>query len=560
VAARGGRARGAPGALALARSRTIVLLYPRAEPDWPLASKPLGLPLAPLTVARTLVREGYDVRIVDENAVLDVRAALRAIPMPSFVGISCIGGGQLRHGMRLAELARRVWPAVPRVWGGWNPTLLPHLYERADARRWVDLVVRGRGEAAALALARALERGVEPAEIPGVSWLDPSGARDGGELRRGADAPFEDPHDAELLPYHLVPDVSRTIVARGMLNYVSSYGCPHRCSFCGIPAGTKTFRAIDPQRVADQLAVLRERMELSEVLFLDDNFFTQRPRVLALAEAMLERRTALRWHSNGRIEQVDALTDSELALLVRSGCSSLNLGYETGDQHVADLVRKDTRVDRMPALAARLREAGIGASINFMVGLPGETEESLFNSLDSLFAVHAAHPGIEVCWYIYMPAPGTESWRELVAAGRLTEPRTLREHARLQPYGLEHPWYYASPPADVWREWRTPHKQIAWRFWVAWAAHLPSRGPRAKLLGWLREYCRRRHAARRRGEPLAWRAAYAMHRARTLVGWGLANAGRQAWCAPLAERSKSRAFRRGAGGPALPVGGVHRGT
>jgi radical SAM superfamily enzyme YgiQ (UPF0313 family) len=539
----------------MSSSRTIVLLYPRAEPDWPDPAKPLGLPLAPLTVARTLVREGYDVRIVDENADLRVPETLRGSPRPLYVGISCIGGGQLRHGMRLARLAARVWPGVPRVWGGWNPTLLPELYERADARRWVDVVVRGRGEATALALARAFERGRDASGIAGVSWWDESGA-----VHREADAPFEDPTEAELLPYELIPDTSRYIVSRGMVNYVSSYGCPHRCAFCGIPSGTRTFKYIDPPRVVAQLRAIRDRLRVREVLFLDDNFFTQRARVVALAEDLLQQRAELRWHSNGRIEQVAALSDDELARLARSGCASLNVGYETGDQRVADRVHKDTDVSRTPELARRLRAAGIRLSLNFMVGLPGETPESLYESLDTLAGIHAVHPELEVCWYMYMPAPATELWDELIEGGVLTRPRSLAEHARLQPYGLEYPWYYVSPPRDVWRESRTLHKQIAWNFYQAYAASLPSKGARAPLARWLRERCKRRHAARRLDADRAWSAAYAWDRARTWTSWSRSAVSRQPWLGPLADLAATRAENGRGGTAALPVTGVHRST
>ena len=236
-------------------SRTIVLLYPRAEPDWPDPRKLQGLPLAVLTIARPLVAAGYDVRIVDENVTPRPLDELRRLPRPLYVGISCLGGHPIRSGLRLARAAGRLWPGVPRVWGGWNPTLLPHLYEDARVADRVDVVVRGRGERQALAIARRLEAGRDLDGIAGVSWRDAE-----GRVRRGPEPQLDDPSEAGPLPYDRIEDLSPYVTRHGALNYISSYGCPHRCSFCGIPVVTRTFRPTPTASVVGELRALRARV------------------------------------------------------------------------------------------------------------------------------------------------------------------------------------------------------------------------------------------------------------------------------------------------------------
>lgn len=485
-------------------TRPIVLVFPRCEPDWPDPAKRLGFPLAILTLARALIGAGFRVRLIDENVIARFDREYSSVERPLWVGISCLGGGQIDAGLEVARVVRSRHPDVKIVWGGWNPTLLPHLYEDPGLRSLVDVVARGRGESTAVAISRRLSEGRDLAGIRGISWRN-----DAGELHRETDVD-DAPLEVAPLPWSLIEHPDRYLWRFGVANYLSSYGCPHRCTFCGIPVGSPTFRPTDNAVVVDHVRELIAR-GANSIVFYDDNFFTSRTRVVDLARRFADAGLSLKWFSNGRVDQVSRLTDDELDLLARSGCSGLNVGYETGDADTADRVKKDLDVGVTRELARRLHAAGIGLSINFMVGLPGESEASLAVSLSTLFELHAAHPGIEVCWYMFMPSPGTEAWRDLVAAGLLTEPRTLREHARLQYLYLEHPWYYASPPSDVFHEHRSRLKAIAWWFWIGWASPIP----RGMIGRGLRAFARWRFRGRRFAYPLDWRIAYAWNRLRS---------------------------------------------
>lgn len=533
-------------------SRTIVLIYPRAEPDWPDEGKLLGLPLAVLTVARPLVRAGYDVRILDENVDRRPLDALRAMPHPLYVGFSVIGGYTIHSGRLLAEKVGELWPGVPRVWGGWNPTLMTHLYEAESAAPWVDVVVRGRGEAQALAIAERLESGRDLEGVLGVSWRDADGA-----LHRNPDAPLDDPSEAGPLPYDLIPDFDPYITRDGVLNTMSSYGCPHRCEFCGIPVSTRTFKPLPNQTVVDELLLAKAR-GIREVVFLDDNFFTSKTRVVELAALLEEREVGIRWHSNGRLDQVLQLDTDELVAVARSGCSSINVGYETGDQEVADAIQKEIHVGDVYDLARRFRDAGIHLSLNVIVGLPGETREALVRTLESLHQVFALQPDMDVCWYIFMPSPGTESWRKLCASGELSEPNTLVEHESLQSLYLEHPWYYESPPRWVFREWRDHLKATVWFFYMGYVAGEPAFPPLRPLFALLRRWCRWRFERRRFGWPVDWWIAFQWRRVVVRLRWARAELLRRR---PFYDIGRWLARRRPRkASPFVLVSGVHRST
>jgi len=502
-------------------SRTIVLLYPRAEPDWPHPEKLQGLPLACLTIARPLVDAGYDVRIVDENASPRALELLRAMPRPLWVGLSVIGGYTITSARRLAREVAALWPGVPRVWGGWNPTLLPELYEAPEVAQEVDVIVRGRGEWSVVELSARIADGRALDGIHGVSYRDEAGVVQRSEPLALEDAPPPGP-----LPYELVEDLEAYVTRHGALNFVTSWGCPHRCSFCGIPAATRTFRPAAVEAVVEELVKLAQR-GIHTFLFLDDNFFTQKQRVLALAREMQRRGLDAGWHSNGRIDQVGVLDQAELCELAEAGLRSINVGYESGDQSVADGVMKDVSVGDMQSLAARMARAGIRLSLNVIVGLPGESADSLVRSIESLPAIHAAQPDLELCWYMYMPAPGTALWEEHIERGLLRRPQSLSEHELLQPLGLEHPWYYESPPRRVFQESRSAHKAIAWTYWIAHAAALPRSRALWPAFRLLRRWCRWRTAQHRFGLALEWRVAYAWAWARRRLAWTRAALGRR---------------------------------
>lgn len=494
--------------------QTVVLLYPRFEPDFPDPVKRTGPPLAPLTIARPLVREGYEVRIVDENVTPRAIDVLRDCPRPLWVGISALGGNTVNTGRRLAKWVRKLWPGVPIVWGGWNPTLLPHLYEHESAAPWCDAFVQGRGEAQALEITRRLAAGRRDFDgIPGVSWRD-----DRGVVHKSPRAPFDDPSESEILPYHLIEDLEPYTTKYGMISYISSYGCPHRCEFCGIPAGTQTFKWTRNDRVVSHLKHL-VGMGMREVIFFDDNFFTSKRRVLDLARKILDAGLGITWHCNGRVDQVLRFSDEELRLVARSGCKSINIGYETGDQNVADGVTKDYEVGSIYDLAALMARCGVGLSLNFIVGLPGETPESLVESLESLKRIYAIQNDMDVSWYIFMPSPGTPLWAKMVRDGVMPEHDTMDVHGRFDTIFMEHPWYFWGPPRSLWKEWRAKHKAVAWYFWMAYAAPPPSNAVGRWAFGHLRRWCRWRFENRKFRVRADWLLAFYAHRATTLGRW-----------------------------------------
>ena len=143
----------------------VILIYPRTL--WDIKNVTTRLPLATLYIGTVLREHGFAVQVidqrVDENWPSTLRDALRERPL--WVGISSMTGRQIHWGLQSAQIVRDVDPAIPIVWGGVHPTILP---DQTLAHPLVDLVAVGEGEITALELSQALrDEGIRASGRPG---------------------------------------------------------------------------------------------------------------------------------------------------------------------------------------------------------------------------------------------------------------------------------------------------------------------------------------------------------------------------------------------------------
>src|SRR5258708_2810343 len=190
-------------------------------------------PLAVMSLSVAL--EGkYDSAIVDGNGAANyVSTALRAIDDGSVaaVGVTVMGGPQLRSAIALSKAIREKAPAIPIVWGGAFPTVCP---DAALNAAYVDYVVRAQGEETLVELLQALaERGNHALEsIAGLSW------RLGGANMHNKDRRFSAASLNQMLPYEKLDNprqyLTKTYLGRRTIGYQAALGCRFRCTFCGV--------------------------------------------------------------------------------------------------------------------------------------------------------------------------------------------------------------------------------------------------------------------------------------------------------------------------------------
>jgi len=199
--------------------------------------------------------------------------------------------------------------------------------------------------------------------------------------------------------------------------YVSLYtgrGCRSRCTFCLWPqtVGGHKYRTRSVANVLEEAALVKELFPQMKELFFDDDTFTDdRPRAEEIARGL--GRLGLTWSCNAKAnvprETLKVMHDNGLRLLL--------VGYESGNQQILINIKKGLRVERARQFAADCRELGITVHGTFILGLPGETKETIQETIR--FAREVNPHTIQVS--IAAPYPGTELHRQAVEKGWLPD-------------------------------------------------------------------------------------------------------------------------------------------
>ena len=199
--------------------------------------------------------------------------------------------------------------------------------------------------------------------------------------------------------------------------YVSLYtgrGCRSRCTFCLWPqtVGGHKYRTRSVANVLEEAALVKELFPQMKELFFDDDTFTDdRPRAEEIARGL--GRLGLTWSCNAKAnvprETLKVMHDNGLRLLL--------VGYESGNQQILINIKKGLRVERARQFAADCRELGITVHGTFILGLPGETKETIQETIR--FAREVNPHTIQVS--IAAPYPGTELYRQAVEKGWLPD-------------------------------------------------------------------------------------------------------------------------------------------
>jgi radical SAM superfamily enzyme YgiQ (UPF0313 family) len=165
---------------------------------------------------------------------------------------------------------------------------------------------------------------------------------------------------------------------------ISSRGCPYSCSYCDRSVFRRSFRFNSAEYLYEHLRYLKERFGTRHVNFYDDQFTFQRKRVEAFTGMMIDRPLGMTFNCAVRAEHVDP----ELLRRMKSaGCWMVSLGIETGDERLLAEHRQHADLDRIAGTIRTIKKAGIRTKGLLMMGLPGETEESIRRSMEYVFSL-----------------------------------------------------------------------------------------------------------------------------------------------------------------------------
>ncbi len=404
-------------------------------------------PLAILNLAAALA-ERYETTLVDGNVDPDfISTALKTIETTSTaaVGVSVMGGPQLRTAIALSRAVRSRFPGIPIIWGGHFPTLCA---DACLAMPYVDYAVRGQGEETLLELLDALFEGAPPPErIAGLTWR-----REGAVLHNGRRA-FSAASHARSLPYERLGDprryLTRTYLGRRTSGYQAALGCRFRCTFCGVAAMFRGGTALPPApRLQRDLDYLTGRLGVDSLLFYDNNFFDREADTVPLLEVLAKR--GLPWWCFARADALVGLSASSWSLVRRSGLRMTYIGAESPSDWLLHDARKGTRADQTVEAVERCRANGVIPELSFMLAPPQDPDGETERTFEYIRHIKRIHPAAEIMLYVYAPLPPAAGSRD---------PHVERVVSRLRD-GAGAPLVF---PATA-EEWAQPH-------WLAYWCH-----------------------------------------------------------------------------------------
>jgi radical SAM superfamily enzyme YgiQ (UPF0313 family) len=379
----------------------VLLIYPpvlneRVHKD-EVAVPPLGIQF----VGAVLREQGFEAEILnghDMDRPEAIEPVLREL-RPRVVGFSVLHAN--RWGAAdMARIVKRVDPAARVVFGGIGATFLWE--QLLTCVPELDCVVLGEGEQAFLDLVRHFEAhpgaGPRPERIPGIAF-------------RGEEGPVRTPDRPPLEDLDALPHPARYFTYR---HVVATRGCARSCAFCGSPGFWGSgVRAHSPAWFVDELELLN-RKGVSFFYVSDDTFTADRDRVIEICRRILARRLRIAWFAIARVDHVDG---EMLRWMRKAGCIQISYGVESGSEAIRRRLGKPLRAERIRRAFSLTTREGILARAYFIYGCPGETDETVRETLDLIRDIRP----LAAVFYMLDVFPGTALCERMEREGRLSE-------------------------------------------------------------------------------------------------------------------------------------------
>jgi len=326
-------------------------------------------------ISGILKANGHQCELLLVSHTPDVIEAIRK-ENPGLIAFSALTGVHQSLLSLAVEIKRHF--DIPIIMGGPHPTYSQDVIEKPG----IDMICRGEGELAMLELADKMEQDRDITRIDNIHVKLKDGTVFKNDLRPPADLnalPFP---DRELYyKYDFIRDIP-------MKRFIASMGCPYPCTFCHEPVINKMykgkgmyFRRKSVPRIVAEIKYIKERYPLEHVHFSDDLFFIKNNYDwLEEFADIYPREIGLPFCCNIRYDSVNELAAN---LLKKANCFGAAIGLESGSERLREIViKKRVKNEDMVNGARLLRERKIKMLTTNMIGLPGETLDEAFETVE----------------------------------------------------------------------------------------------------------------------------------------------------------------------------------
>ena len=390
-----------------------------------LSTRAVYFPLGLGYIASILLNEGCEVRVLDINALkLGEEDVAKQIAASGFdiVGITALIT-QYTYVKWLTETVRRINPSARIVIGGGLATAVPEIILKNSE---ADISVIGEGEDTIREVITALRNNTRLKDVRGIYFKE-----NGNICRTELRAPIENLDSLPLPARHLFPmekyigsmDLGFVDPRIRATNLVSSRGCPYNCVYCCQDIFSQTFRARSVPKIIEEIQLLKRTYNLNGITFNDDTFVLDRKRVQSFCAELIRSNTGIHWACNGRAN----LVDSELLkTMANAGCKYIAYGIESGNQAILDSLNKKVTVEQAKQAIELTWKAGIFPHAYLMIGMFGETRETIEDTLrfckDTCCGFNFSY---------VTPFPGTMLCRQATEAGIMPDVEALLQDGKL---------------------------------------------------------------------------------------------------------------------------------
>ncbi len=359
-------------------------------------------------VGGALKQAGFDnIRFVDAMTDYindDVLAEMIAKNQPDVVLATAITP-MIYQSQKTLQIVKEVCPQAKTIMGGVHPT---YMYsEVLNEAPWVDYIIRGEGEEITVNLLRAIANGTDLQErrnILGIAFLE-----EGKVVATPAPPPIK---NLDILnPDWSLLDWNKYIytplnVRVAVPNYAR--GCPFRCRFCSQWKFWRKYRSRTPKLFVDEIETLVKEYNVGFFILADEEPTINKPKFLALCRELIARNLGIHWGINTRV--TDILRDEkELPLYRQAGLVHVSLGTEAAAQLNLNIFRKETTIEDNKRAVRLLKENGIVAEVQFIMGLENETLETI----EETYRMARDWQADMTNWNMFTPWPFSELFEDV---------------------------------------------------------------------------------------------------------------------------------------------------
>ena len=360
------------------------------NPPYPFSEFPI-IPMGLLYIGGILEHKGHEVDMLDllvsKYSKEKIKNKLEEY-QPDVVGITCVtmnypvASDILKH-------CKSVNKDIITVIGGPHVTFAP--VETLTEAPWIDIVVRREGEMTILDIVG----GKKLADIDGIAYRDKDSSikltKERGLIENLDELPPPARHLFQLSRYHVLDSHASLVTGRG---------CPFNCIFCvGSKMGGRRARYRNPKLVVDEIEQALA-LGFKEVNFEDDLVTFNHKHLNAICDEIIGRGLKFNWSAFAR---VDTVNPEILSKMRGAGCTWISYGVESGNQQILDIVKKKITIKKVREAVKMAEEADIKILASFIIGLPGETKETLKETMD-----FAQELGVFYGFHVLAPFPGSE--------------------------------------------------------------------------------------------------------------------------------------------------------